>query len=45
MEFKYYKERQVGPTEFNSVSVTLFAQKQYERGRRLRQSFQDVVDR
>jgi hypothetical protein len=45
VEFKYYKERQVGPTEFNSVSVTLFAQKQYERGRRLRQSFQDVVDR
>jgi len=45
VEFKYYKERQVGPTEFNSVSVTLFAQKQYERGRRLRQSFQDVVGR
>ncbi len=45
VEFKYYKERQVGPTEFNSVSVTLFAQKQYEHGRRLRQSFQDVVGR
>src|SRR5258707_6575555 len=43
VEFKYYKERQVGPTEFNSVSVTLFALKQYERGRRLPQSFQDVV--
>jgi SAM-dependent methyltransferase len=27
VEFKYYKERKVDPTEFNSVSVTLFAQK------------------
>ncbi len=31
VEFKYYKERKVGPIEFNSVSVTLFAQKPYER--------------
>ena len=30
VEFKYYKERKVGPTEFNSVSVTLFAQKPYD---------------
>jgi SAM-dependent methyltransferase len=27
VEFKYYKERKVGPTEFDSVSVTLFAQR------------------
>ena len=26
-EFQYYNERQVGPAEFNSVCVTLFAQK------------------
>ena len=27
MEFRYYKERKVGPTEVDNVSVTLFAQK------------------
>ena len=27
VEFKYYKERKLGPTEFDSVSVTLFAQR------------------
>jgi SAM-dependent methyltransferase len=27
MEFRYYKERKVGPTEVDSVSVTLFAQR------------------
>jgi SAM-dependent methyltransferase len=27
VEFKYYKERKVGPIGFDSVSVTLFAQK------------------
>jgi SAM-dependent methyltransferase len=27
VEFKYYKERKVGSAEFDSVSVTLFAQK------------------
>lgn len=42
VEFKYYKECKVGPIAFKSVSVTLFAQKPYESGRRLRQSFQDV---
>lgn len=28
VEFIYYKERRVGPREFDSVSVTLFAQRQ-----------------
>jgi hypothetical protein len=28
VEFKYYKERKVGPTKVDSVAVTLFAQKQ-----------------
>jgi SAM-dependent methyltransferase len=27
VEFRHYKERKVGPTEFDSVSVTLFAQR------------------
>jgi hypothetical protein len=27
VRFKYYKERKVGPIGFNSVAVTLFAQK------------------
>jgi hypothetical protein len=27
VEFRYYKERKVGPTEFDSVSVALFAQR------------------
>jgi SAM-dependent methyltransferase len=27
VEFRYYKERKVGPTEFDSVSVTLFARR------------------
>src|SRR5258706_10108643 len=36
-EVKYYKERQVGRTEFNRVSVTPFALNQYERGRPLPQ--------
>jgi SAM-dependent methyltransferase len=27
VEFRYYKERKVGPAEFDSVSVTLFAQR------------------
>jgi len=32
VEFKYYKERKVGPTGFDSVSVTLFAQKRKQCG-------------
>jgi SAM-dependent methyltransferase len=31
MEFKYYKERKVGPLAFDSVAVTLFAQKRVPR--------------
>jgi SAM-dependent methyltransferase len=32
VDFKYYNERQVGPVEYNRVSVTLFAQKRKEQG-------------
>jgi SAM-dependent methyltransferase len=32
VEFLYYKERKVGPPKFDSVSVTLFAQRGYECG-------------
>jgi len=30
VEFRHYKERKVGPPEFDSVSVTLFAQRRYQ---------------